>query len=218
MARDTATLLAQLLRFLPPGYAASEALLGGLAEQYAQVEQLGDELVGSVTVEGAEGKWLTLLARGYGIYRRDGESDESVRERLREVEDAVTPTAILIAVNRLLAPYTATEAELLEHWDYGFFADVDFADQPDDETRVLDQHLAFTLLVPHLTASGTTLGHFAVAPADATDPDAAFADGDTYAVVDTVDDTEHAVYSAIQSAVERLRAAGVRWWLLRDEP
>lgn len=218
MARSTAVLLEQLLRFLPPQYRAASDILGGLAAQLAQVEASGDDLVLATTIDGAEDEWLTLLARGYGVRRGSSESDDTVRERIRVVDDALTRPAILDAVNALLAPYTATEATMYEHFDSGFFADVDYADQDDDSIRVYDQHNSFTLLVPDLSGLSTSYGKFALQPAESEDADAAYADADTYAVADSADTTEHVVYGAIQATVERLRAAGVRWWLLRDEP
>lgn len=145
MARSTATLLAQLRRFLPPGYAAAEPLLAGLAAELAEVETAGDALVDATTVAGASGIWLTLLARGYGLRRATDESDASLRARLVAPEAQVTRAAILAAVNAILAEYTVEEAVLVEHWAAEGYADIDcWADQ----TPIYDQHNAFTLECP----------------------------------------------------------------------
>ena len=210
-------MLAQLLRFLPDQYAAASDALSGLAAQMVQAEQAGEDLVLSTTVGAAAGKWLTLMAGGYGVYRQAGESDASLRIRLRRVEDRVTRPAILAVVNALLSAYTATQAVMYEHFASGFFVG-DFSDQPDDAIRLYGQHNAFTLLVPALTADASSYGAFALDPSGAYGLDTAYVDADAFAVGNTADDTEHAVYAAIQAAVERLRAAGVRWWLLRDDP
>lgn len=226
MGRTTSQWLSELEGVLPGWIRPLRPHLAGLAAMLVDLEALNDDAVEATTVAGAEGIWLTLYARGLGIHRVPGESDADLRKRVRNVEDVVTRPAILAAVNELLAAYTVEQARMFEHFETGFFADINFADQPTNGTRILDQHNAFTLVVPALTADASSYGHFLMDspdplnldPSGALDVDAAYVDIDTYAVADSADDTEHAVYAAIQATVERMRAAGVRWWLLRDEP
>lgn len=60
---------------------------------------------------------LDLKARGRGMPRALGESDEALRRRLRAPPDAVTPGGIVRAVNKALG-YDG--ASYTEYWDDGF--------------------------------------------------------------------------------------------------
>jgi hypothetical protein len=77
---------------------------------------------GSITftasdMTGGRAGTLDLKAQGRGMPRAEGESDESLRKRLRVPPDAVTPAGILRAVNQALGYDGAT---MVEYWDYGF--------------------------------------------------------------------------------------------------
>lgn len=48
------------------------------------------------------GDWLDQHAKDRSTRRQNGESDAALRERLRHVEDALTPSAILSAINAIL--------------------------------------------------------------------------------------------------------------------
>lgn len=202
MARTTDELLAQIERLLPAQYRPLRPHLGGLAAMYRCCEQLGDAFKLSATVAGAESIWLSLLAHGQGIDRATDETDASLRERVRSPEDKLTPISILAVVNALLAPYTAVEAQLFEHWNSAAWCDDDaYADQD----VLYDQHNTFTLVLPCVGVFNTG---------------DAFCDDDAYA-----DDCyigqgsgEHPVYAAIISAVNKCRAAGVRWWMVIEDP
>ncbi|MCI0346891.1 MAG: hypothetical protein L0221_15845 [Chloroflexi bacterium] len=198
MARTTAELLAQLERFLPPRYSAYRPVLAGVAAALQAAEAAGAGLAEAVTVEGATGAFLTLLARGYGVTPATGESEDSIRYRLRNAEEQVTRDAILTAVNALLAEFTVDEATILEPWDEGF-ADVDAWS---DSTILADQPLSFVLVCP-LVGDEELGGTYA---------DIDYLDGDAWAG----DGTQHPVYAAIVVLVERLRAAGISWWLHID--
>lgn len=54
-------------------------------------------------LETAEGVWLDQHGSDRGVARQGGESDDSYRARLRTIDDAVTPAAILAVVNAILA-------------------------------------------------------------------------------------------------------------------
>lgn len=202
MARTTDALLAQLERLLPAQYRPLRPHLAGLAAMFRRCEQLGDDLKTAATVGGATSIWLTMLAHGQGIDRATDEPDASLRDRVRNPEDKLTPIAILAAVNALLAPYTSTQAQLLEHWSAAAYCDDDaYADQ----AVIYDQHNAFTLVLP-------SIGEFNTGDA--------FCDDDAYADDCYLGhgDGEHAVYAAIVSAVNKARAHGVRWWMVIEDP
>jgi hypothetical protein len=198
MARTTDQLLAQLERFVPPQLRPLRPVLAGICAMLRRGEIAADDFSLSSTIGGAEGIWLTLLARGYGVERATGESDESLRARLRNVEDKLTKTRILRRVNELLSEYTDEQAELLEHWANGFYFDND--DYFDDDL-VLDQHNAFTLVCP-LVGDEIPVGNDYL--------DSMYLDDAYLGSGEGI----HPVYLAIVAEVERLRAAGVRWWLL----
>lgn len=151
MALTTAQVLAQIEKLLPPRYAASRAVLSLYAAMIAKVQQVAElDFIPSTTIAGAEGQWLTLLARGYGITRATGESDASVRTRLLTVEDALTVSAIEDAVDALLADLTAVPCELVEHWQAPLVLDTDDLDWAliTDNSYFFDRHNAFTVIVP----------------------------------------------------------------------
>jgi hypothetical protein len=201
MARSTDELLEQLERFVPPQLQPLRPVLAGIAAMLRRAEIAGDDFAGAVSIGGAEGVWLTLLARGYGVERSTDETDDSLRTRLRNVEDKLTKARILAVVNALLAPHTSEQAQLLEHWANGAYLDQDaYADQ----ALLLDQHNAFTLLCP-------LIGEMPYGDAWC---DQSYADDDAYCGSGT---GMHPVYDAIVAEVERLRAAGVRWWLVVEE-
>ena len=199
MARTAAEIAAQGMAALPPWAKPLDPVIGGLAAELALVEATGADFANSTTVGGAEGVWLTLLARGYGVDRATGEADASLQIRLRTPEDQATRPAILAAVNAALLPYTASHADMLEFWDDGF-ADIDAWA---DSTVLCDRYNSFVLLLP-LVGTALSGGTFA---------DVDFADRDAYAGADG----EDPIYEAIRSLVNRLRAAGIRWWMHIEE-
>jgi len=199
VARSTATLLEQLERFLPPEYEGLRPVLAGMAAAMAEAESAGDDLVDEVTVSGADGIWLQLLAKGYGLSKGYGESDAELRARLQSPEDQLTREAILAVVNDLLSTYTATEASMVE-WFEGPAVDVDAWC---DLSTIVDPSNRFVLELP-LVGDFPHLG--------------AAIDLDAYADVDAWLGTgiEHPIYATIWAAVDRLRAAGVQWCLFVD--
>ncbi len=186
MPRTTDELVDELLRFLPERFAGCRELLAPVAGQLAHVLAVAElDFIEHTTVTGARGPWLTLLARGYGIRRATGELDASVRLRLRFVEDAQTKPAIEGAVNALLAPYTSSTCELVEHWADGVACDASEVEAAFivDVSELYGARLAFTLIVPLVA-----------------------------------DDPTHPVYNTIAAEVGRLKAAGVRWWMILEAP
>src|SRR5690606_15826838 len=107
-----------ILRHIPASYHPLKPWLAGMAAMLSEAEARGAALAEVGTFGGATGMWLRLHARGYGLKPGPNESDEALRDRLRNPERRVTPEAVLAAVNAALAPYTETQAELVEWWDY----------------------------------------------------------------------------------------------------
>ena len=143
--------LQQILRRLPPRYAAAAALLAGGAAQLALVNNVAElDFVATGFFGNAEGIWLDLHAAGYGLYRSTDETNEQLRERLRNVSESVTRSAILDAVDALLAPLTAVPAEMIEHFERGAVLDtavVDFAFIL-DHTYLVERASSFIIIVP----------------------------------------------------------------------
>ena len=144
MARTTQELLERLLAFLPPQYQTSEPLLAGVADALQAAEGAADELLqvlpfgpylailpggAPLSLVGASGIWLDLHASGYGLLRAPGETDDQLRTRLRNVEDAVTRPAILAAVKDANT-YTDIEMDTLrylrDHYKWAGEADTHF--------------------------------------------------------------------------------------------
>lgn len=195
----TDELLVQLERFLPPEYESYRPILAGYAAAAARAREVLDDLVGEVSIGGADGLWLTLLAHGYGVSRATLETDASLRIRLRNVAGKVTRPVLLGIADQLLAAYTELPAEMVEHWGAGVYCDDETATC--DASVLFDQHNAFTLLVPQLAEA--VVG---VAFCDQAFADVDFAGGGAVA--------RHPAYAALLSEIDRARAAGVRWWLV----
>lgn len=196
MARTTAELLAQLQRLVPGYYSSVEALLAGFAAAMALAETGISELAESSTYAGGDLTWLRLHAHGLGIRPGSGEPEETLRARLRRVEDAVTPGAIVAAVDAIIAPDTC---ELVE-WFEGPFLDAD-----DDSGMWLDTSRlsggpsSFLVLVPYGFEDGEAL------------------DVDFYLDSSFVGvGVDSPLVPAVINEVERLRAAGTFWRLVLE--
>jgi hypothetical protein len=204
MARTTDEVLAQLRKLLPAHYASAEALLAGFAAALGLAEVALDTLRDLATVEDGTGMWLTLQAHGYGLRRATGETDESLRIRLRAVEDQVTRPAIKAAVDRLIAP---DECQIIEWFDQPYL---------DDEGET-----GAWLDCSGCWVSGGPQSFLVVVPMQST----GFASGDGY--LDSTlyldvesylaEGPEDPAYAAIINEVERIRAAGVFWRLVLEE-
>lgn len=196
MARTKAEILEQLLRFLPPRFAAYSDVISGWAAGFETADELWEALAESTTIGGASGTFLTLLARDHGVKRQDGETDAGVRARMRTVNGQVTRPAILEAVNAVLSQYTEEQATMLEKkdgptLDHSFILGV---------SRLSDAHNSFVLVVPQVGAAyggkavvgGATIG------------------GGPSPLILGIGTSLHPVYPALRALVNRIRAAGVR--------
>ena len=170
MARSTATILEQAERLVPYYDTSLRPLTAAIAAALSEAETQAEALAGAALF-GGSGQWLRLHAHGYGVQPAQGESDASLRARLRRVEDAVTPPAIIAAVNAIIDPLTCTLVE----WFESPYHDIDYYDMP--STRLSGGPNTFLVVVP----SGVT---------DAT-------------------------LDVIVNEVNRIRAAGIRWALVR---
>lgn len=114
-AYTTEEMLEQLLGFLPPRYVYFEDVLAGVAAQMSAVHEKAIASMEDTTVTGAEDVWLDLVAHNRGTDRASGESNNVLKERIWNVEDALTKDAIESRVNVLLAPYSVT-CEVIEYF------------------------------------------------------------------------------------------------------
>ncbi len=187
MSQSTSDLLAELLRNLPPRYAASSDLLAGPARALATTLGIACfDLVPTTQIGTAEGPWLALLAKDHGVQKLTDETDANLRTRVRDLGAAITAPNILAAVDRLLVPFGET-ATMFEHWEHGIAVDVEvIAPIPVffvvDVSAIYDQFPGFTLFVPLIGG----------------DP--------------TLD-----VYTQIIAEVNRLRGNGVPWTLILED-
>lgn len=190
MARTTDELLTALKGFLPVEYHQLLPLLAGEAAAMSSAES-GVESMGLATfLDQAEGTDLDLHGRGLRVRRRTGESEESYRARLRRPQDAVTPQAILTAVNAVLAEYGAQPAMLVEWFDAPYL-DHDFYD------HVPYSHgwHGFVVVIPQLGEIGWGDDYL----------DHSFLDHSFFGV-----DEDHPSVAAVAAEVYRLKAAGVQ--------
>jgi hypothetical protein len=200
-ARSVDELLAQLLRFLPPNYCGAEELLSGLAASLARAEVAYAELAELGLIGGASDKWLTLHGHGLGVLRATGESDTSLRKRIRSVDDQVTPAAIKALVDGLIEP---DECRLVEWWDEPYL-DVELTDEGGcwlDTCLLSGGPNSFLVVIPEQGSPFTVGG---------------YVDADLWLdSAHLAGDLEPAVYSAIVNLVERARAAGTFWRLVLE--
>lgn len=194
--RSTPDLLEQLQRFLPPSFCGATPLLGGFAAAQAEAEAAVDLLRPQATLGCATDIWLTLQAHGYGVLRASGESDGSLRGRLRRVDDLVTRVALKSLVDELIAP---DECQIIEWFETPYL----------DNDAWLDSMLvsggphSFLVVISDQGAGFDHVG--------------AFVDSDFWLDSAFIGEAvEPAVYAAIINQVERARAAGTFWRLVID--
>lgn len=201
MARSVEQLEEALLAFLPSQYRAMTDLLVAFPGAFHLALQQDDVLIDTSTIDGASDIWLTHLARGYGVERATGEPDPSLRSRLRHPEASTTRPALLEAVDELIAPYTASSAQMIE-WFEAPFLDVEETEGAwCDIAAISGGPQSFLIFVP-LIGSIPSLDSFM----------------DINAWLDLEawggSDGENPIYAAIVAEVEKKRAAGVRWALV----
>lgn len=190
---------------------------------------LGVEIVSAQAFGGGRDNDLFILGDERGVYQQDGESDDAFRVRASRLADRVAPNAIRRVVNRSLQG-TGYRGDAIDVGNdlLGFFLDTDALDYyepgdafPTSPWRLLldyDEAHGFGLVIlPYLGQ-----GEFGFSydegpiilggdPAGDAGPawDSGFLDG--YPV------TALGVYGAVWAAVDRARAAGVGFDLVRDD-
>jgi|GEM_PF-4827563 len=199
MGRTTDQLLAQAERFVSPEDRESlRPLLAGVAAVMARVEASRDGMRDSATVGASAGRWLTLLARGYGLRRATNETDAQLRERVRFPERQLTKAAILDRVNAILSAYTTKQAQMVQWWETTSYIGYDWYL---DHGRISGGPHSFLLLIP-------LVGEM---PGGAAFLGATYLDYDMYLGVH-----EHPVYELIATEVDRIKACGVRAYVAID--
>lgn len=208
MARTTDEILAQILQMLPDDYATGTPLLSGIAASQRQAEIVADTLAPLATIGSAAGSWLTLHADGIGIRRASGETDASLRFRLRNVEEQVTRAAILKAVNAVIAPDVA---RLIEWYEAPYLDDETdtglWLDSP--ATRLSGGPNSFLVLIPR-QSTGFDFGSFL----DDETISGMWLDHSEQYIGESAEDPK---YATIVAEVERIRAAGVFWRLVIEQ-
>lgn len=81
----------------------AEEVLGAFVKIFDAARQVIADNADRTLIENATGIWLDLHALDRGTYRQDGETDEALRARIRNVEDAVSRPALLAATEAILA-------------------------------------------------------------------------------------------------------------------
>lgn len=143
--RPAHTIADRIFDFLPPSYSALDLAVVH-AGQLSLAEGAAGKLLDLTTVGGGVGTWLTLHGAGLGINRVEGESDASLRSRIRSFQDAVTEPAIVAALAATYADVTGIAPFLIEWFDT-CFADVDaYCDTL--SATVFDEPPAFAAVVP----------------------------------------------------------------------
>lgn len=104
---------------LPDWIPDPDEFLHGAAKMFGGVKALIDYLFGNALIGGALGTtpttpdWLNQHARDRGTARQDGETDEALRQRLRDAPDALTRIAILQAIDAVLEANGVSEDSAL---------------------------------------------------------------------------------------------------------
>jgi len=97
-----------------------DALAAALARILVRYRNLSAYSAQQCDITRATGIYLESLCNEHGVYKQDGESDDSLRARALTVPTLVTPAAVLAAANAILGAYTATEAQyaesILDRW------------------------------------------------------------------------------------------------------
>lgn len=114
MAQTIEQIYQSLLASLPARFTEAEPLLAGVAAALQAADASVDTMAQQASIGAGEGIWLTLQGEGLGVYRGEDETDAQLRDRLRFVEDRVTPAAITGVVDLIIAPDSSQIVEWFE--------------------------------------------------------------------------------------------------------
>lgn len=98
-----------------------DALVAAFAEIQKEYQRRARQAAALSDVLRSTETHLAGLASDHEVFKQPGEDDEALRLRLLGVPDLVTPTAILAAVNAILAPRTNKQAKYFESELDGLF-------------------------------------------------------------------------------------------------
>jgi hypothetical protein len=112
----TDDVLAALPLFLRPNDSAPirDAIVAALTAIFIGYQEASNYAAEQSDVLRATDTYLRGFAQELKTYAKPGEDDEALRARMLSVQGLVTPTAILAAVNALLAPFTTVQAQFAE--------------------------------------------------------------------------------------------------------
>jgi hypothetical protein len=197
-------------------------------------EHFGVSLTNEAEPAGGRDPVLDELGDERRVYRATGESDDSYRERVAEPADTISPNAIRRAGNAVMVPlggqvclrevgsallpglfYDAgSSSDSPQNRAHNFAWDMDFTLGPLDRFKLwlsLEEFRAFFLVgVPSLG-----LGDFGFGWDDA--PGVPYDAKVTRNAYDGFPVVESEAYRAVWSAIDRARAAGVRFDLYRED-
>lgn len=153
MARSATTLREKAVRELPGPFRGLDPLVGLAAGPLALVEPAIESHVVEALPSTATGTWLTLIGNGQGLSRVSGETDASLRDRIRTAEQLVTVAAIRAAVDDVSGLAAASDTcEVVEDWKAQIYckdsATEYVTDAFCDEEHVLGGHDAFSVILP----------------------------------------------------------------------
>lgn len=188
---------------------------------------LGFEILRITVPTGGRDATLDMIAEERGARRRQsGEDDETLRDRIAELADVVSPNAIRRAINRSLEPY-GMEGLAIDATTYGLFADIDAFDyyEPGDIypenpwklwTTESEAFGWFWIVVPCIGDGEFGTG-YDEGPVIYLEPLSLFlGPAYDYAFFDGYPVTANAKYASIYETVDAIRAAGVGFTMLRS--
>lgn len=91
-----------LPKWLTSGKRTASEWLYGFGEMFEPVYDLAAEWLSGTFITTAEGRWLDQHGKDRDTTRRLNETDEVFRERLRQIEDAVTDPALQFGINAII--------------------------------------------------------------------------------------------------------------------
>lgn len=196
-------------------------VVGAFVAEVEEFAELGLVVEQVVPTSGGRHGWLDAIGRDRNVARQRNEDDEQYRLRIGALDDVVSPAAILRAAARILTPL-GIGYHLLETREglRGFVLDEDPLDvgqvcsdtgAPHGGLVLLDatEAVRFFVLCVDLSSLGEFGGHMDPPGGAETAVDEMFMDGFPVGY--------YAALGAVFDAIDRARAAGVRWALVRGD-
>lgn len=113
---DSSDVLATLPDYVqrPASAPIRDAIVEGETAMFLEYQDDAKYAADQSNVLTATGIYLQSIGEERGVFKQDGETDTAYRTRILATPSVVTPTAIMTAVNAILAPYTTTQAQYCE--------------------------------------------------------------------------------------------------------